>query len=450
MAHSRCSACDPRCKLVDPSGPRQADILLIGEKPGQQEARFGQVFVGDTGRELDRTYLPLAGLERRNCRIVNTVRCRLGGNNNKPTDAQVQACASHWLPDEVARCQPSIIILMGSTACSLIEEIDLEKAHGIPFWHSNSYAFFGDWQGWIWPMYHPAAGLHQTSMMIQLIEDFRRFRQWAMGKWQPPQPSLATDYRLIHSMEDLDYQLASGTDYFYIPIDTESDGTRPWSLQFSLRPGHGAMIMADNHRAIKAFASWLKDYGLLLHNATADLGPLESIGVDKSRGIRDTMQELYQLGNQPQALKSAAFRLLGLRMRSWEDLVLPPSRAKMVSWLAQQWLEESERKIVVEVQLKRKLKYIYKPSVAERALKRILSHSHKVGYDLWEKAAEAGLAGFPIRSIAHAPLGEAIEYACRDADATGRLGTWLEGERARIVAGEWAVKDGDDGARASG
>ncbi len=444
---TRCLACDPNCRLVSPTGPCPADIMFIGEKPGQQEAYLGRVFVGDTGKELNDLYLPLAGLNRRQVRISNCVKCRLGDSNSKPTPAQINTCASHHLPAEIYNTYPSVIVLLGSTACSLLPDIDLEKQHGLPFlYDGQSPQYFGSWAGWIVPFYHPAAALHSTSMMIPLLDDFRRLRLWLESNWIPPSSDIPTDYSLVSTCDDLGRQFSSPISYSYIPIDTESDGPRPWSLQFSLRPGHGAMIMAQDRLLISAFSQLISKYGLLLHHSIADLDPLEEMGLSTSgRPIRDTMQELYHLGNQPQGLKSAVYRLLGLKMRSWEDLVLPPSRQKMTQWLLDQWLVEGENKIKVDIKLKTKVKSVYKANPMERALKRILSHSHKPAYDLWEKASESELTGFPIRSIAHAPLDEAINYGCADADLTGRVGSWLENERARIVEQEWnvAVEDED-------
>jgi hypothetical protein len=151
----------------------------------------------------------------------------------------------------------------------------------------------------------------------------------------------------------------------------------------------------------------------------------------------------YHLGNLPQGLKALAYRLLGVRMKSWEDLVMPSSRAKMIAWLADEWAEEHDHPNVVEIKLKTKVKYLQKPTERERTLKRILGHASKPTYDLWEKAKEAGLSGYPIPSIAHAPMAEAIDYAVCDADLTGRLGAVLETERCRIEQQEWAIEEGD-------
>lgn len=439
---SRCAACDRSCRFVRPTGPTPCDYLMIGEKPGQTEDRVGFVFKGDTGRELDDTYLPLARLERSNVRVTNAVKCRLGGNNNKPTDAQILTCARHHLPSEVTDCAPSIIFLMGATACSLVPDIELDKEHGIPHMIED-HEIFGGWSGWVVPMYHPAAGLHETSKMTPLLDDFREVGCWLRGK-RRPLPTYSTDYSICHTQLDIFRAFHGGSVYKFLPIDTESDGARPWSLQFSTKPGNGFLIYAHRKDLIDYFVRLTYSDGLLLHNAVYDLGVLEAIGIPLHlRSIRDTMQEAYHLGNLPQGLKALGFRLLGLRMRDYSDVVMPHSRRKMIDWLTSAWIDASENRDRVEIKLKTKVKSLLKPTKRERDLRRILSHSHKPDYDLWEKADEAGLSGFPSPSIAHVPESEAIAYACEDAMVTGLVGQWMDGERERIVREEWCVSEED-------
>jgi len=156
------------------------------------------------------------------------------------------------------------------------------------------------------------------------------------------------------------------------------------------------------------------------------------------------MQEAYHLGNQPQGLKALSWRLLGIRMQSWEDLVMPPSRKKAVTWLHEQWETESDNRIRVETQLKTKVKVEWKPTHAERAIKRILTHSHKPAYDIWEKVEDAKLApGIPKPSIAHVELDKAIHYACQDADVTGQVAAELKRIRTGLLTNEWNIREED-------
>ena len=439
MDGDRCAACESGCRFVGGDGPEPCDWLLIGEKPGREEANRGRPFVGDSGRETDSTYLGLAGLSRPDVRITNTVKCRLGGNNNAPTAKQVRSCGLRHIPGEVERARPQVIVLLGATACGLVPKVELERDHGYPVWiGSEDSEFFGGWEGWVAPMYHPAAGLHRTGMMTPMLEDWERVGRWWGGKWRAPaDENIANvDYKVVETAGEL-WEDLKDEYYEYLPVDTERDGSRPWSLQYSTRPGRGRLIFADRKDLLEQFAAsvaWGRS-GYLLHNAPQDMDMLEAMGVGGME-VRDTMQEAHQL-QLPQSLKTLGWRLLGVGMRSWKELVGPPSRQKMVTWLVEEWDRETESRECVTIKLKTREKVLRRPTQREKDLKRILSHAGKDGYDVWGKAGEAGIVGGPIRSIAHVGLEEAVRYACQDADVTGRMGEELRKERERRVGGVW-------------
>lgn len=459
---NRCSECEFDARFARATGPTPARILFLGEKPGRQEAYRGFVFVGDTGEELNNTYFPLAGIERGEVRMSNCVRCWLGGTNNKPSPKQIDACARNWTPREIEKTEPEIIVLLGATACSLIPAIEIEKDHGLPFLFDSEAEglehYFGKFCGWIWPMYHPAAALHDTGMMRFLLEDFENFGRWLQGKWQPPKTDgLPLDYRVLESNLEFD-RAWEGIVYDALPIDTEDDCGEPWSLQFSPAPGQGYLVFARS-KLVQRFARYLEDLqgGLLLHFAMHDQNVLESMGVNVRKiTVHDTMQEAYQLCNLPQGLKSMAWRRLGVRMRSWEDTVLPYSREKMLEWLMQAWDEAAGERERVETAYKRpyrgKLSKVeWKRTHEEKKAKWILDHSKNPEYDIWEKSEEAGLLEkfqpvlgvAPRVSIVNVPIDIAVHYACQDADLTGRMETVLAAERELRASGVWKVREED-------
>src|SRR5262245_24776852 len=156
---NRCPSCTSTYCPIPPDGPMDADVYLVGERPGQYEeanARKGftgygglKCFVGPTGDELNGNYLGLAGLSRANVRCANTVRCG-SDQNRKPIQKEIDACAGYWLREDLEAVNPKVVILMGATACAIVKdrEIDLEVEHGIGYWGN-----LWDWQGWIVPMY---------------------------------------------------------------------------------------------------------------------------------------------------------------------------------------------------------------------------------------------------------------------------------------------------------
>jgi hypothetical protein len=354
----------------------------------------------------------------------------------------MMACARYWLKEEIAACRPKVIVPMGATACKLFEEIELDKDHGMPLWvEKHRMSLFGEWAGWVWPSYHPAAGMHQTSLMIPLIGDFERMGQWRREKWEKPVGGeLMADYQMLQ-----DTQLCAPDQPFpqWLAVDTEEE----YSIQFSSYRGHGRMVLRSDTKRLE----WLRTFisrrqGILLHNATYDIPVLARAGIAGFK-FRDTMQEAYHRGNLPQGLKALGWRLFGIRMKSWEDLVMPYSRARMVEWLSRAWDWVSDNRERQETQLKTKLKVTYRRTAMERDISRIIKHSHKPDYDIWERAEEAGLikdelveicGEVPRPGIGHVPIEEVVEYGCRDADVTGRVGAWMDQQPAvEVPVEDW-------------
>ena len=448
----RCSHCaDKVCVFGE--GPRPSEIMLLGERPGREEASRHRPFVGQTGQELNSTYLPLAGIERQDVYVTNTVKS-YSHSNTKPTTTEIAECAGECLGRELESCEPELIVLMGSTACSLVPKIRLDHDHGLPVFVSpEDSALLGGWSGWVFPVFHPAAGLHDTNQMIPMLDDWARLGKWRRGKWTAPVDEFPVTHYTELKTEKAVWNSLKDEFYDWLPVDTENNGPRPWSLQYSTRPGVSWFIPAERTDLIDAWATavvWGRE-GLWLHNATHDLDVLDRMNCGGFK-FRDTMQEAYQLCNQPQGLKALAWRLLGVRMRSWEDVVKPASRDAMVEWLMQAWdVSTDELRIKVETQLKTKVRVTIKPSKTENSIRRLITHSPKPDYELWEKVKEAELDPLilerlgppPIVSIVHAERNEAVRYACADADMTGRVGLKLQEMRQQRIDSGWAVDEGD-------
>jgi uracil-DNA glycosylase family 4 len=109
-----CKLCEGRRQTVFGVGDRQADWLIVGEAPGEQEDLKGEPFVGQAGRLLD-NMLAALGLDReRNVFIANVLKCRPPGNRN-PEPEEVAQCEP-FLRRQVALLQPRIILAMGRFA----------------------------------------------------------------------------------------------------------------------------------------------------------------------------------------------------------------------------------------------------------------------------------------------------------------------------------------------
>ncbi|WP_129114442.1 uracil-DNA glycosylase [Halegenticoccus tardaugens] len=107
----RCPALvDGRSQIVNGTGPEDADLLFVGEGPGESEDRQGEPFVGRSGSVLDDA-LRDVGLSRADVRITNCVRCRPPGNRD-PTKEELNNCRG-YLEREIDLVEPDLIVTLG-------------------------------------------------------------------------------------------------------------------------------------------------------------------------------------------------------------------------------------------------------------------------------------------------------------------------------------------------
>ena len=90
---TRCGLCETRHNVVFGVGPRDADVMFIGEGPGEQEDLKGEPFVGAAGKLLD-DMLSIIDLSRETCYIANIVKCR-PPRNRDPHETEAEACIGY-------------------------------------------------------------------------------------------------------------------------------------------------------------------------------------------------------------------------------------------------------------------------------------------------------------------------------------------------------------------
>lgn len=450
----RCDICPRNHRQVPADGPLDAKVFCIGEAPGYDEDQGGRPFIGRAGREFNEHYLRLAGLSRDDVYITNTVQCR-PDQNRKPYPREVWGCAPNHIPHELKRVDPEVVVLMGGTACSLLERFggkpDLEAEHGIP----QQRELFG-WRGWVVPMFHPAAGLHDTAMMRPLMEDWTLLGEWlnAQDQYVESWPWVREDrskkdYRLLDSKPEVDFYLHQHGELFEMyGADTESHAGKPFSVQISLATGTGALVYWKNQEVVRYLGYTLD--GLcsipVFHYAPADLPMFEQI--TNVTGYRDTLQEAYGL-LLPQALKTLSRRLLGRKRLSWEETVIPPSRRELARWMRQA-LRHAEGHWQTEVARFHKktgkpLKPVVTMSRSEKLLPELYAHMmNNPDYAIWEKLKERMpeaeleklieyLGPYPVKGVAHLSVEELINYGCSDADDTLTLAKLFERMRKEFV-----------------
>ena len=456
----RCDTCTSAYLPIPTDGPVDARVYIYGERPGQNEEysmrkqveqgclNRRRVFIGDSGREFNENYLSLAGLDREDVRVGNVVMCGAEMNRH-PSDGDIARCSQYHVGVELAQGNPEVVILQGGSACKLVPDIDLEAEHGIP----RKGEILG-WSGWVVPMFHPAAGMHDTRYMIPLLDDWEKLGVWLRtGKWQWPVDEYADrrDYRLAETKRDI---IRYFTDNFieipWIGGDSETHAYRPFSVQVSTKPGTGLMVMLDAAELIKEFRGCLGElvgacsHELIFHNQEADLDIFESVLGHREFAYRDTMQEIYQLqlGPKGQGLKELSLRMLGRKRKSWDEVVGQISKDRLCDWLHDRLMEVCEQYTIVP-RVSEKTGKPIKPKIVPHPDQKPIEHvlKHTLGsskYDPWKKLVEFGYVGgvdMPLKGIANMERGPMIDYACSDADDTLRLALLFDKMRREFVEG---------------
>lgn len=171
---TRCPLHAGRTKAVPGAGPVDALIMFIGEAPGFHEDQQGIPFVGAAGRFLNEL-LEKAGIDRQRVFITNVIKCRPPGNRDPQLD-EVEACRD-YLDRQIEIINPKVIVTLGrhSMARAFPEE-KVSVVHGQPRQVGDQVYF---------PMYHPAAALHQPSLRPLIEADFERLKALLEGEIRP-------------------------------------------------------------------------------------------------------------------------------------------------------------------------------------------------------------------------------------------------------------------------
>ncbi|WP_135824770.1 uracil-DNA glycosylase [Halorussus ruber] len=156
-----CTKCpelvDCRSRIVNGTGPADADVVFVGEGPGEQEDREGEPFVGRSGTILD-DKLRDRGLARQDVRITNCVRCR-PPENRDPTGEELDNCFP-YLESEIEQVDPELIITLGKVPSQhlLDRDVAVTKEAG-----SIEQAELGGAVRDVLICVHPAATLYDRS-----------------------------------------------------------------------------------------------------------------------------------------------------------------------------------------------------------------------------------------------------------------------------------------------
>ncbi len=164
----KCALCRTRTNVVFGVGVTDAEVMFIGEGPGENEDLHGEPFVGRGGQLLDK-YLDAIGLDRqKNIYIGNMVKCR-PPKNRDPKPEEQEACIG-WLRSQVRLLRPKIIVCLGRIAAQRLIDPNFRvtKQHG---------QFFDKNGTWMMGTFHPAALLRNPGQKPDAFEDFLALRE---------------------------------------------------------------------------------------------------------------------------------------------------------------------------------------------------------------------------------------------------------------------------------
>ena len=165
---TNCILCETRTNVVFGVGPQDAEVMFVGEGPGENEDLQGEPFVGAAGQKLN-SLLAEAGLRREDIYIANVVKCRPPGNRN-PKPEEIEACAP-FLREQIRSIWPDVIVCLGNFATQFIlkTELGVTKLRG-RFHQTGHFT--------VMPTFHPAATIYHPDWLEDLRSDMQMLGAW--------------------------------------------------------------------------------------------------------------------------------------------------------------------------------------------------------------------------------------------------------------------------------
>jgi len=157
---TRCQLSRSRTRAVPGEGPEHASLMFIGEAPGFHEDKTGRPFVGAAGKFLEEL-LATIEMTRQQVYIANVIKCRPPGNR-EPSPDEIKACEA-YLDRQIELIQPAVVVTLGRF--SMARYFPGSKISSI---HGKARKLDGVLY---YPMFHPAAALHQPKLRATVEQD---------------------------------------------------------------------------------------------------------------------------------------------------------------------------------------------------------------------------------------------------------------------------------------
>ena len=275
-------------------GPDTADLVLVGEAPGDTEVLEGKPFVGRAGQLLNKV-LEEVGIDRDACYITNAVNCR-PVPHRAPKAKEIVACRNRLIA-EIRQRAPRMVVALGNAAVqALMGRHNMGDVHGTVNWCADVNAF-------VVPTYHPAAVLRSPGYYIDLIRDMQRAALYLHEKKVLTSVAQEVEYVTLHNHDhvlELVERLESLSEVA-VDVETASDGSL-LCIGLAWRGDKAVVVTKDalvDKRTVPMLNSALKGKVLIGHNLKFDVKQLWRAGVSDVRVGEDTMLMSYTLDERP-------------------------------------------------------------------------------------------------------------------------------------------------------
>jgi DNA polymerase len=182
---TRCGLSEGRTNVVFGYGDPDADLMIVGEGPGQHEDEQGLPFVGRSGQLLDQLLGEIDLRREDNVYIGNVVKCRPPGNRD-PRQDEIDTCKS-YLREQLRLIDPKVVVTLGNFSSKLL----LRTETGITKLRGRAYEW---WGRFLVPTFHPAAALRGSARVLEeMRSDFGLVADVVAGRLQLEEPVASSD-----------------------------------------------------------------------------------------------------------------------------------------------------------------------------------------------------------------------------------------------------------------
>ena len=328
MIDPLCSLCPKlaahRRQVVQPYGPQDAEVVILGQNPGEQEDRTGVPFVGRAGKRKDYYLQECALLDPSKVLILNTVNCK-SPKNRKPSKKEVAACMEMWVRPLLASMKPKLIVALGDVALkALCPTAKLSQTHG---------QALATEIGTVVPTYHPAAGIYDANLVPVMMRDWEEIGRLVRGERKEP---------LTWAVVPFDISRLRRVGEFAIDLETTSPEVAgkfqpqlaeitwvsvawrervPSGMPFTDEPIEILFTSVERVGALASLKPLLEDVDIrkVCHNSKFELRLLKRNGI-MLRNFHDTKIAAYVLGRRTTGLKDLSAAELGVVQKRFEEV----------------------------------------------------------------------------------------------------------------------------------